>query len=60
MPAAAFGSYGWTGEAVKMLQERMKSLGMDVSTDGFRCRFKPSETDRENMKIFIKEFVKEI
>jgi len=60
MPAAAFGSYGWTGEAVKMLQERMKSLGMDVSTDGFRCRFKPSETDRENMKTFIKEFAKEI
>jgi len=60
MPAAAFGSYGWTGEAVKMLQERMKSLGMKIPTDGFRSRFKPSEKDREGMKAFINEFSKEI
>ena len=60
MPAAAFGSYGWTGEAVKMLQERMKSLGMKVPTDGFRSRFKPSEKDIEGMKSFVQEFAKEI
>jgi len=60
MPAAAFGSYGWTGEAVKMLQDRMKSLGMKVPTDGFRSRFKPSPKDREGMKAFIKDFAENI
>ncbi len=60
MPAAAFGSYGWTGEAVKMLQDRMKSLGMKVSTDGFRSRFKPSDNDKANMKDFINDFAKDI
>lgn len=60
MPAAAFGSYGWTGEAVKMLQERMKSLGMKVPTDGFKSRFNPSEKDIEGMKSFVQEFAKEI
>lgn len=60
MPAAAFGSYGWTGEAVKMLQDRMKSLGMKVNTDGFRSRFKPSLKDREGMKTFVHEFAKDI
>lgn len=60
MPAAAFGSYGWTGEAVKMLHDRMKSLGMKVNTDGFRSRFKPSLKDKEGMKAFVHEFAKDI
>lgn len=42
--AAAFGSYGWSGEAVPHLTERLKQLKMKV-LDGFRVRFKPSETE---------------
>ncbi len=60
LPAAAFGSYGWTGEAVKMIQDRMKSLGMKVRTEGFRSRFNPSPKDIEGMKSFVNEFAKEI
>ncbi len=42
--AGAFGSYGWSGEAVPNLTGRLKQLKMKVS-DGFRIRFKPSEAD---------------
>lgn len=42
--AAAFGSYGWSGEGVPHITERLKQLRMKVS-EGFRVRFKPSEAD---------------
>ena len=42
--AAAFGSYGWTGEAVPNLTQRLTQLKMKVS-DGLRIRFKPSEEE---------------
>ena len=42
--AAAFGSYGWSGEAVPNLTERLKQLRLRV-LDGFKVRFKPSEND---------------
>ena len=39
-----FGSYGWSGEGVPNLTERLKQLKMKVSP-GFRVRFKPSQAD---------------
>lgn len=43
--AAAFGSYGWSGEAVPMLEERMKSLKLKLVAPGLRVRFTPTEDD---------------
>lgn len=40
--ASAFGSYGWSGEGVPHIIERLKQLRLKV-VDGFRVRFKPSE-----------------
>lgn len=42
--AGAFGSYGWSGEGVPHILERLKQLRMKVD-DGFRVRFKPSRSD---------------
>ena len=42
--ASAFGSYGWSGEGVPHIIERLRQLRMNV-VDGFRVRFKPSESD---------------
>ncbi|MCQ4637508.1 FAD-dependent oxidoreductase [Anaerovorax odorimutans] len=41
--ASAFGSYGWSGEAVPHMVERLKQLRMKVYGKGLRVRFKPSE-----------------
>ena len=43
--ASAFGSYGWSGEGVPHLIERLKQLRMVVPDNGFRVRFKPSKTE---------------
>lgn len=42
--AGAFGSYGWSGEGVPHITERLKQLKMKT-VEGFRVRFKPSEAD---------------
>lgn len=42
--ASAFGSFGWSGEGVPHIVERMKQLRMRT-VDGFRVRFKPSEKE---------------
>lgn len=42
MAAAAFGAYGWSGEAVPNIEQRLLMLRMNV-LPGFKRRFKPSE-----------------
>ena len=41
--ASAFGSYGWSGEGVPHIMQRLKQLRMKVFGEGLRVRFKPSE-----------------
>lgn len=43
--ASAFGSYGWSGEGVPHIVERLKQLRMRV-LDPFRVHFKPSEVEQ--------------
>jgi flavorubredoxin/NADPH-dependent 2,4-dienoyl-CoA reductase/sulfur reductase-like enzyme len=42
--ASAFGSYGWSGEGVPHIIERLKQVNMKV-IDGLRIKFKPSDSD---------------
>ncbi|MFL0269055.1 FAD-dependent oxidoreductase [Candidatus Clostridium radicumherbarum] len=41
--AAAFGSFGWSGEAVPNIETRLKALRMKLVTPGLRINFKPDE-----------------
>ena len=41
--ASAFGSYGWSGEGVPHMIERLAQLKMKVYGQGLRVRFKPSK-----------------
>lgn len=41
--AAAFGSYGWSGEAVKQISELLRSGGFEVVDDGIRMMWIPDE-----------------
>ena len=41
--AAAFGSYSWSGESVKLLTEELKACGFEVVHEGFRTTWMPSE-----------------
>ena len=43
--AAAFGCYGWSGESVKILQERLKDAGFAVCEESVRSLWNPEEED---------------
>ncbi len=42
---ASFGSYGWSGEAPKMLSEELTKMGVEVVADPVRAFFGPNEED---------------
>lgn len=50
--ASAFGSYGWSGEGVPHIMERLKQLRMKVYGKGLRVRFKPSDAQLEEAYEF--------
>jgi NADH oxidase (H2O-forming) len=43
--AAAFGSFGWSGEAVPNMEARLKALRMKLVTPGLKINFKPNEEE---------------
>jgi flavorubredoxin len=45
--AAAFGSYGWSGEAVKYLNEALVSMNMTLVDEGVRLPYVPDEEGLE-------------
>jgi len=52
---AAFGSYGWSGEAVKMIEDRMRGLKMRVPIEGLRIKLIPTDEELEQCKVFGKD-----
>lgn len=56
-PAAAFGSFGWSGEAVTMIEDHLKNLKLRVVEDGKRARFFPSSKEAEMLVRFGEDFV---
>lgn len=47
---AAFGSYGWSGEAPVMIAEKMREMGMNVIDPVLRILHKPTDKDVEECK----------
>ncbi len=45
---AAFGSYGWSGEAVKQIADWMREINIHMVGDGLRVKFTPKKQDLEN------------
>ncbi|MEW6427717.1 MAG: flavodoxin domain-containing protein [Thermodesulfobacteriota bacterium] len=39
---AAFGSYGWSGEAVKLMNEAMTEMKFDIIEEGLRVKYVPA------------------
>lgn len=56
--AAAFGSYGWSGEAVKEITEMLKGAGFTIVNDGIRCQWVPDEAHLEECRAYGREFAK--
>lgn len=54
--AAVFGSYGWSGEAVKLVEERLRGLKYNLPVGGFWFRFKPTEEDERACRRLGEQF----
>jgi len=53
--AAAFGCYGWSGEAVKMISGRLEEGGFQLLNDGIREKWNPNMESVENCIRFGKD-----
>ena len=59
-PVAVFGSYGWSGEAIPHLIERLSSVKANVFTEYLKVNFVPTTEDLEAAKAFGKAFAQSI
>lgn len=59
-PVALFGSYGWSGEAVKNLRSRLEGLKVKLFEEDMRVVFIPTSEDLEKAKEFGKAFANTI
>ena len=55
-PAGAFGSFGWSGEAVPKLTAQMQAIGLQLPVEGLKVRFKPSEAQLAEARQFGLDF----
>ena len=47
---AAFGSYGWSGEAVRLIEDRLRGLKMRVPVEGLRIKLVPDAGELEQCR----------
>ena len=55
-----FGSYGWTGEAVKMVEDRLRGLKLRVPVPGIRIKLIPTEEEIQLCREFGHEMAKDL
>lgn len=57
---AAFGSYGWTGEAVNMLEDRLRGLKLRVPVSGVRVKLIPTDEELERCRAFGRQLAEHL
>ena len=57
---AAFGSYGWSGEAPGLIAEKMREIGMKVIDPVLRVQYAPVEKDIEECKRLGKDLANKV
>lgn len=58
--AAAFGSYGWSGESVPMITEKLKEAKLEVVDEGLKIQWQPDEEELEKCREFGRQFVSKL
>jgi NADH oxidase (H2O-forming) len=52
--AAVFGSFGWSGEAIKMVEERLQGLRFKLPVPSLSVRFTPTEENLKSCQDFAR------
>jgi len=58
--AAAFGSYGWSGEATKLISEELTKAGFTVVDEGIRTTWVPDEDVINILRQYGSDFVSKL
>ncbi len=56
--AAAFGSYGWSGEAAGLITEELKQAGWEIPDKGIQEKWNPDEEALERCREYGRNFAK--
>lgn len=56
--AVAFGSYGWSGEATKLITEELKKSGFEIINDGLKIMWNPDEEMKKECIKFGENLIK--
>ncbi|MDZ4201374.1 MAG: FprA family A-type flavoprotein [Gallionella sp.] len=57
---AAFGSYGWSGEAINMIEDRLRGLKLRVPIKGVRARLIPTEEELDKCRDLGKQLAQHL
>lgn len=57
---AAFGSYGWSGESVEIIESKLKDAKFEVIEDGIKELWNPDIDQLENCREFGRNFAKKL
>lgn len=55
--AAVFGCYGWSGESVKILEQKLNEAGFAVIDDKINSLWNPDESDFEKIPELVKNLI---
>ena len=58
--AAAFGSYGWSGESAKVLREKMEDAGFEIVADDIRVNWTPDKEADEAAIDYGRQLAKKL
>ncbi len=59
-PAAAFGSYGWSGEATDLIEANLSGLKLKVVQKPYKGKFRPGEEKGQQLIEFGKTFAEQM
>lgn len=58
--AAVFGSFGWSGEAVRLIENQLRALKLDIVIEGKSCKFFPDGEKQKQLEEFGRSFAQNI
>ncbi|MEN8202011.1 MAG: FprA family A-type flavoprotein [Bacteroidota bacterium] len=59
-PGAAFGSFGWSGEAVKLIEDHLQNLKLKVVQEGQTARFYPNQEESQKLTELAEKFAESL
>lgn len=57
---ATFGTYGWSGEATRLMEDRLRGLRLNIAQPPLKVLFTPTEEDLKKCSIFGYDFAKSL